>query len=152
MLTTSIVACLHFVFAFGIVATLFFEWFTFSRAPTLQEAQRLAAADRFYGLFAMGLLIVGGIRAASFEKGWDYYAHNGFFHLKLTVFLVMGLLSIVPTVRFIRWRPELKAGRAPQVSEAQYRLVARCLAAQMLLLLVLLASASLMAHGIGSRG
>jgi putative membrane protein len=152
MLTSSIVAYLHFVFAFGIVATLFFEWMTFSRAPTLQEARRLAAADRWYGLFAMGLLVVGGLRAASFGKGWEFYAHNGFFHLKLTLFVVIGLLSIYPTVRFIRWRPELKAGRAPQVSEAQYRIVARCLGAQMLLLAVLLASASLMAHGVGSRG
>lgn len=151
MLTASLVAFLHFVCAFGIVGVLAFEWLTFSRSPTLQDARRLAAADRWYGLFAGALLVVGGIRAASFEKGWAYYAGNGVFHLKLTLFLVMGLLSIYPTIRFIRWRPDLQAGRAPQMSESQYRLVARCLAAQMLLLLVLLLAASLMAHGIGAR-
>jgi putative membrane protein len=150
MLIPSLVAYLHFVFAFGISATLFLEWRTFSRTPTLQEAKRIAAADRWYGLFAMGLLVVGGVRAALFEKGWGYYGHNGLFHLKLALFVVIGLLSIYPTVRFIKWRPELQAGRAPQVSEEQYRLISRLLSAQMLLLLVLLLSASLMAHGIGS--
>jgi putative membrane protein len=150
MLIPSLVAFLHFAFAFGITATLFFEWLTFSRTPTLQEARRIAAADRWYGLFAMGLLVVGGIRAAMFEKGWGYYGHNGFFHLKLTLFVVIGLLSIYPTIRFVKWRPELQAGRAPQVSEAQYTRVSRLLSAQMVLLVLLLLSASLMAHGIGS--
>ncbi|HEX3140803.1 MAG TPA: DUF2214 family protein [Rhizobacter sp.] len=152
MLATSLVATLHFVCAFGIAAVLFFEWLTFSRTPTLQEAKHLAQADRWYGIFAGLLLVIGFVRAYHFEKGWAYYAGNSFFHLKLTLFLAIGLLSIVPTVRFIRWRPELTAGRAPQVSEAQYRRVALCLALQMLLIVPLLLSASLMAHGVGSHG
>jgi putative membrane protein len=152
MLAKSLVAYLHFVFAFGIAATLFFEWFTYSRTPTLAEGRRLALADRWYGLFAMGLLVVGFVRAYSFEKGWSFYLHSPFFHLKLTLFILVGLVSIYPTIRFIRWAPELKAGRAPVVTEAQHRLISRSLAVEMVLLALLLLSASLMANGVGVRG
>ena len=79
----------------------------------------------------------------------DYYLHNPFFHLKLSLFVLVGLLSIYPTVRFMRWQPELRAGRAPQVTNAQHKLIARCLSVQMLVLAVLVLSASLMAHGVG---
>ncbi|HET7794453.1 MAG TPA: DUF2214 family protein [Rhizobacter sp.] len=152
MLAKSLIAYLHFIAAFGIAATLFFEWFTYSRTPTVAEARRLAVADRLYGLFAMGLLVVGFVRAYSFEKGWAFYLHSPFFHAKLTLFVLIGLISIYPTVRFIRWAPELKAGRAPQVSEAQHKLISRSLVAEMLLLLGLLLSASLMANGVGVSG
>jgi putative membrane protein len=151
MLASSLVAYLHFVSAFGLVATLFFEWFTFSRTPTALDAKRLALADRWYGLFAVVLLVVGFTRAYAFGKGFDFYLHSPFFHLKLTLFVLIGLLSIYPTIRFMRWRPDIQAGRAPQVTAAQHRIISRSLAAQMLLLLLLLLAASLMAHGVGAR-
>ena len=150
MLVSSLVAYLHFAAAFGIAATLFFEWFTFSKTPTVQEARRLALADRWYGISAVVLLLAGFTRAYAYEKGFAFYLANPFFHLKLTLFVLMGLSSIYPTIRFLRWKPELSAGRAPAVSEAQHKLIARCLGLQMLLLAGLLLSASLMAHGVGS--
>ncbi|MGY4831419.1 DUF2214 family protein [Sphaerotilaceae bacterium SBD11-9] len=148
MLASSFIAFLHFAFAFGIAATLFFEWFTFSQAPTLREAQRLAVADRWYGAFAGGLLAVGALRVFYFEKGWEFYLHSPFFHLKITLFIVIGLLSIYPTVSFARWRPALHAGQAPQVSAQQYQRISRLLRLQLLLLIPLLLSASLMAKGV----
>jgi putative membrane protein len=151
MLIKSLVAYAHFIAAFGIAATLFFEWFTFSRTPTSIEAKRLALADRWYGIFAAVLLIAGFTRAFAYEKGIHFYLHSPFFHLKLSLFVAIGLLSIYPTVRFMRWRPEIQAGRAPQVSESQYRVISRVLSLQMVLLVVLLLSASLMANGVGAR-
>lgn len=149
MLAKSLVAYVHFLAAFGIAATLFFEWFTYSRTPTVQEAKRLALADRWYGLFAMLMLVVGFARAYHFEKGWSFYLHSPFFHLKLTLFILIGLVSIYPTVRFIQWGAALKAGQAPQITDAQHTLISRCLNAEMVLLALLLLSASLMANGVG---
>jgi putative membrane protein len=149
MVAKSFFAFLHFAAAFGLVATVFFEWTTFSRTPTAIEARRIAVADRWYGAFAGALLAVGFLRVFYFEKGADFYFHSPFFHLKLTLFVVMGLLSIYPTVRFLKWRDDIKAGRAPNVTEAQYRGIHRCLTVQMIIVLPLLASASLMAAGVG---
>ena len=72
MIAKSLVAYLHFLSAFGIAATLFFEWFTFSRTPTALEAKRMALADRWYGIFAALLIIIGFARAYHFEKGWAF--------------------------------------------------------------------------------
>lgn len=149
MLVKSLFAYIHFITAFGVVATLFFEWFTFSRAPTAIEARRLALADRWYGLFAGLVLVVGLVRAYAYEKGFEFYLSNPFFHLKVTLFVLIGLLSIYPTVRFARWRPDIQAGRVPVVSEAQHKLISRLLSAQMVLLALVLLSASLMANAVG---
>lgn len=149
MIASSLVAALHFVAAFGIASTLFFEWFTFSRTPTLAEARRIALADRWYGIFAGVLLVAGFARALHFEKGWSFYAHSPFFHLKLTLFVLVGLLSIYPTLRFIRWAPALKAGRAPELGDREHTLIARLLGVQMVLLVMIVVSASLMAHAVG---
>jgi putative membrane protein len=151
MLAKSLFAYLHFLAAFGIAAALFYEWFTFSRTPTVVEARRLAMADRWYGLFAGVLLIVGFIRAFYFEKGIAFYGHSPFFHLKITLFVVIGLLSIYPTIRFARWRPDIQAGRAPTVTDSQFKLISRTLGAEMILLVALLLCASLMANGVGAR-
>jgi len=151
MIAKSLVAYMHFLCAFGIAATLFYEWFTFSRTPTALEAKRLALADRWYGIFAVALLIAGFTRAFHFEKGMDFYLHSPFFHLKITLFVVIGLLSIYPTIRFIRWRPDIQAGRAPTITDAQFKLISRSLAAEMILLVALLLCASLMANGVGAR-
>jgi putative membrane protein len=148
MLASSFIAFLHFVFAFGIAATLFFEWYTFSKTPSLRDAQRLSAADRWYGAFAMGLLAVGTLRVVYFEKGWEFYRATPFFHLKITLFVLIGLLSIYPTVSFMRWRSAIQAGQAPQVSEQQYQRISRSLALQLMLLVPLVLSASLMAKGM----
>ena len=37
-------------------------------------------------------------------KGEDFYLHNPYFHAKVGAFVLVGLLSILPTVKFMRWR------------------------------------------------
>jgi putative membrane protein len=150
MATSALFAFLHFVAVFGIVATIFLQWQTMSRTPTLAEARRLQRCDRAYGAFAAMVLIVGFIRAWYFEKGIAYYLANPFFHAKLTLFVLIGLLSIYPTVRFIKWRPQTRQGAAPNVSEREYGRIMLALRAEMALLLGMALCASLMARGIGS--
>ena len=69
---SALLAFLHFVAAFGIVAVVFLEWQTMSPAPTLAEARRLQVCDRWYGVFAVLVLVVGTLRFMYFEKGRDF--------------------------------------------------------------------------------
>jgi putative membrane protein len=57
-----------------------------------------------YGIFAALILIVGFSRAILAAKGWDYHAHNAFFWAKIAIFLVIGLLSVPPTIVYVKWR------------------------------------------------
>lgn len=150
MIASAGIAFLHFAAVFGVFGTLVGEWLVFSRAPTVAQARQLQRLDRLYGLSATVLLVAGGIRAWRFEKGLDYYLSNPFFHLKLTLFVLVGLLSIYPTVAFIRWSNDLKAGRAPVVTEAQHAWIARLLKIELVALFAILVCASLMAKGIGA--
>ena len=88
MLISSLVAFLHFVAAFGIVATVVYEWLTFSRTPTHTEARRIQLSDRWYGIFAGLILVVGYLRVYYFEKGSEFYFSSPFFRVKLLLFLV----------------------------------------------------------------
>jgi len=149
MLISAVFAFLHFVAVFGIVATIFLEWQTMSRTPTHAEAGRLQLCDRWYGVFAGMVLIVGFLRVYFFEKGHAYYTANPFFHAKLALFVLVGLLSIYPTVRFIKWRRQTNQGLAPVVSDQEYRWIMFVLRAEVVLILGMALCASLMARAVG---
>ena len=148
MVASALFAFLHFLAVFGIVGAIFFEWQTMSRAPSYREATRIQLCDRWYGIFAAIVLAVGFLRVFYFEKGWAFYKANPFFHAKLTLFVLIGLLSIYPTVRFIKWRPQTSQGFAPAVTEREYRRIMLVLHTEMLLLLAMAMCASLMVRGV----
>jgi len=148
-MASAAVAFVHFAAVFGVFGALVGEWLVFSGAPTLAQPRQLQQLDRVYGASAAVLLVAGGLRAYRFEKGLNYYLANPFFHLKLTLFLVVGLLSIYPTVVFIRWRRDLAAGRAPTVTATQRTWITLLLKFEVVALFAIVACASLMAKGIG---
>ncbi|HEY0506419.1 MAG TPA: DUF2214 family protein, partial [Lysobacter sp.] len=65
-----------------------------------------------YGAVAGLLLVVGLLRVWFGIKGYDFYLHNPWFHAKMGAFVLVGLLSILPTLRFLRWRRALAANPA----------------------------------------
>ncbi len=42
------------------------------------------------------------------HQGRAVYAHNSAFHAKVGLFIIIGLLSVPPTLRYFRWRAALK--------------------------------------------
>lgn len=150
MVASALFSALHFGAVLAIAGTLFFEWLTLSRTPTLDDARRLQEADRWYGIAAGVLLVAGFVRVYLFEKGKDYYFSNTFFILKLALFIAVGLISIVPTVKFIGWRKHTRQGQAPVLSAADFKLLRRALNAELLLLALIVLCASLMAKGLGA--
>jgi putative membrane protein len=150
MTTGAAFAFLHFLAVFGIFATVVLEWQTMSRTPSPAEARRIRIADRWFGIFAGVVLVVGFLRVYYFEKGKAFYAANPFFHAKLTLFVLIGLLSIYPTVRFIKWGAQTKQGLAPVLARGEYRWIMTILRVELILLLGMALCASLMARGVGS--
>jgi putative membrane protein len=138
-----VLAVIHHVLIFGLFGVLFAE-FVLVR-PGLEPAmvRRIAAIDLWYGITAGLIILVGFSRAIFAAKGWDYYSHNLFFWAKLGTFAIIGLLSLWPTLRYLRWRRE---GRAPEADILQVR---RLLWAQVALFALLLLFAAAMARGYG---
>ena len=82
-------------------------------------------------------------------KGWAYYAVNIFFWAKIATFVVVALLSIVPTVAIIRWRNALNSDATFVLPANAIRRVRRYLWAEAVLFLLLPVFAAAMARGYG---
>ena len=75
---------------------------------TVDNARRILTADLMFGIAAGVVLVIGMLRVGFFEKGPEYYWHSATFVAKFTLFVIVGLLSIYPTVEFLRWRTPLR--------------------------------------------
>jgi putative membrane protein len=80
--------------------------------------ERLVMVDRIYGVTAVGVLVTGIARTWWGIKGTAWYWTNWLLLLKVGLFVAVVLMSIKPTLTFIRWRRQLRAdGRLPDAGE-----------------------------------
>ncbi len=149
MYASALMAFLHHLAAFTVVAALAVEVALFRPPLSLIQARRLLRTDLVFGVAATAVLIVGMLRVAFFEKGPGYYRHDVFFLVKLGAFIAAALISIYPTVTFLAWNKRLKAGLAPEVAEERTRAVRLCMMLELTAIVVILFAAALMARGFG---
>lgn len=82
--------------------------------------ERLVKVDRIYGIAAGVVLLTGLLRIYLGAKGSSYYWSNWLLHAKLGMFVLVGLISILPTLRFARWAKALRTtGALPAAEEVR---------------------------------
>ena len=105
MSTEILLRYIHFISILTIVGVLVSEHMLLKKQMTRSEIARLAKIDAIYGLAALTLLVAGlTLWLGGFGKPSVNYTRNWVFHLKLTLFLSIGLLSIYPTIFFLKQR------------------------------------------------
>jgi putative membrane protein len=119
---STLFAFLHHV-CLQLVSAIAIEFALIRQALTLASARRLQVTDMVLGIAAGALLVIGLLRVFFFEKGRDYYFHSPAFMAKFSVFIAIGLLSIIPTVEFLSWRGAPKVGQVPAIGAKKLRLV-----------------------------
>jgi putative membrane protein len=97
-------AALHHLLVFALTAMLVAQAVLLRGPLEASIIPRLAKLDAGYGTCAGALLAVGLCRVFFGVKGADFYLHNPWFHAKVGTFVLVGLLSILPTVRYARWK------------------------------------------------
>jgi putative membrane protein len=108
--------------------------------------RRLATVDLGYGI-AAGVIVVAGVARVIFgAKGWLFYIHNPWFWAKMATFLGVGLLSIYPTVLFIRWHGAADADASFVPPPAAVAAVRRTIVIEAALLGLIVACAAAMAR------
>jgi len=152
MTASALFAFLHHAAAFLLVAVVMVELVLMRSELTVASARTLLRMDAVYGASAVVLLIVGFVRVFQTEKGADYYFHSGPFLAKLALFVVVAVLSIMPTVQFMGWRKALRAGQLPQLDDARRRRIRMIIHIELTLLFLIMLFAALMARGIGFIG
>jgi putative membrane protein len=115
----------------------------------IAEIRRIQRVDLAYGISAGLLLLVGLLRVFYFEKGPNFYMNNPFFWVKMAAFLFVALLSLDPTIRYIRWNRTLRQNNVPEISEPEYKRTRLLLWLEIIGIAVILLAAPMMARGIG---
>lgn len=139
---------IHFVSIFIIVSTLVAEHLFLKREMTRKELAKLARIDAVYGIAAL-ILVTAGLTLwlGSFGKASVYYSKNWIFHIKITLFIIVGILSIKPTFFFLRQRK----GQPDEIVSVPASIF-RMLRLELLLLFIIPLLAGLMSRGIGYFG
>ena len=149
---SALFAFLHHAAAFTLVAALVSERILTQESLTLRDAQRILTSDRVFGISAGVVLVIGLLRVAFFEKGEQYYLHSAPFIAKMVLFVIVGVLSIYPTLEFLSWRKALALGEVPAVSEEKMNTVRLILRLELAGAVLIVLCAALMARGIGFFG
>lgn len=102
MLAEILTRYAHFIFILIMTSTLIGEALLVKPLMTRAELKTMAKLDGLYGLSAVLLVAAGLTLWLGVGKPAEYYTKNPVFHLKLTLAVVIGLISIYPTVFYIK--------------------------------------------------
>jgi putative membrane protein len=86
----------------------------------------LSVTNVIYWVSVILILISGLLRWFVVDtKGVAFFNHQPLFHIKLTLFVVLALISIIPALKFLKWRKQSKADDAfiPAEKEIKKRLM-----------------------------
>lgn len=137
---------LHFIAVFAIVGAIVAEQFLVSKSMKRHQLKLAAKIDGIYALGVILVLIAGLILWFWVGKPAEFYTKNWIFHTKMTLFAVLGLLSIYPTIFFLKNR---KGKELDEMVDVPI-LVRICLRLELALLFIIPILASFMSLGIGS--
>ncbi|QBB72363.1 DUF2214 family protein [Pseudolysobacter antarcticus] len=149
MIIDAVLAYLHFLSIFFLAFTLLREWALLRGGPPALDIKALVRTDRHYLYAAIAVLASGLGRVLLGIKPWAFYAHNPVLHVKIGLFVLIGILSIQPTLAFIRWRRAQAADADYRVAPNDWRFVRRMLLIELHLLALIPLLATLMARGVG---
>jgi len=143
-----VLAVLHHLALLAVFGCLLAELALLRLSPGPAWVELLARIDLGDGIAAAAALCAGIARVLWGIKGPAFYADNPVFWLKLGLFVLIGLISVIPTLGYLRWRREARAdGTLP--GRAEVARLRRWVAVQVPLFAGLPLLAVLMARGVG---
>ncbi len=146
MYAEAIVRYLHFIGILTWVSALVAQWLLLKPSLSRAEIQRLAKIDTVYGISAVLVVGMGFLLWFGVGKPAEFYNVNGIFHTKVTLAIIVGILSVIPTLFFNRNR---KGEDLQEQIEVPSK-VRRIILIELGLMAIIPLLATIMARGIGS--
>jgi len=117
--------------------------------PSIKKDQikSLATIDLIYLLSAIVVLTTGILRWFVYGKGYDFYMSTPLFHIKLTLFIIIGILSIFTPIKILKWRKQVKHGQEPDITEKGVKKLLMFIRIELLLIAIIPLLAVLIARG-----
>lgn len=145
----ALLAYLHYISIFTLIVFLTAEAVVLRPGMTPEIRKRLGRYDAVYGVAAVAVLITGALRVMYGAKGYAFYVHNPVFHIKVGLFILVGLLSIVPTINILRWNKQGKTLPDFVPTPSEIAKTRRWVMIESHLIVFIPLAAVLMARGIG---
>jgi putative membrane protein len=144
----ALLAYAHFVCIFALASLLAGELVILRKTLPADLFRRLQRIDRWYGIVA-GLVIASGLaRLFLGVKGAAFYTHNPVFWTKMTLFVVVALLSIPPTIAYVRWNARRSADGSVVLGDAELTRLRRFLWLEVGVFALIPLCAAFMARGL----
>ena len=145
----AILAYLHFVAIFMLFAFLTTQAILI-RAPLEARTVRLIGrTDLWYFGSAFAVLVTGFLRAVLGAKGADFYFNAWPIYAKIALFVAVGVISVKPTMTFIRWRRAQDDNASWQVPPDEQAKVRRLIMIEVHLAALIPVFAVIMSRGLG---
>ena len=145
----TLLAAFHHICVFGLFVILAAEMTLVRPGMSAENVMRVVRVDGMYGILAVLVLVAGGLRVFYGAKGAAFYTHNPVFWIKIGLFITIGLLSIPPTLNYIRWRKALRNNPNAFPESSAIAATRKFIHIELALLFLLPILAALMARGIG---
>lgn len=145
----AILAYLHFIAIFTLFAFLTAEAMLLRRALDAATVRLLGRVDIWFFGSAVVVLATGFSRLAFGAKGAEFYLSAWPVYVKVGLFLLVGMMSVYPTLAFIRWRRELDRDAGWQVPADEQRRMRRIAMIEVHIAALIPAVAVVMSRGLG---
>lgn len=149
MLGTVILPWVHYLAVLLMSGMLLAQMYLLKLSGAPGAVRMIARVDRIYGIAALLVFVTGMARIWHGGRGSAYYWHNGAFHGVVGLFVLTALISIVPTLRFVRWRKAADAGALP--GEAEVRKTRIFIHVQLTAVFIIALMITMVAKGYGSH-
>ena len=148
MALDAFLAYLHFAAIFVLFGYLLVEMAMIRDELDAAAVRRIARADLIYFGSAIAVLATGMLRLAFGAKGPDYYLSWWPIYAKIATFVVVGVISVVPTLTFLRWKKAVALDPAFEVPPEEQRRMRRFIMVELHLAALIPVFAVIMARGL----
>jgi putative membrane protein len=144
----ALLAYAHFICIFALASLLAGELMLLRKTLPEDLLRRLRGIDRWYGIVA-GLVVASGLgRLFLGLKGAPFYTHNPVFWTKMGLFVAVALISIAPTIAFVRWGARVSADGSIVLADGEFTRIRNLVWLQLVLFLFIPLCAVFMARGL----
>ncbi len=144
----AVLAYLHFIAIFMLFGYLIVESLMLKSALDSAAIRKLGRIDLIYGGAAVAVLVTGFLRLVYGAKGPDFYLQSWPVYVKIGLFLLVGIISVTPTLNFVRWRRYLDHDAAWQVPPDEQRRMRRLVMVELHLAGMIPVFAVIMSRGL----
>ena len=145
----ALVAYTHYLGIILCFGALIFERITLKINLSKNETISIIIADIIYGIAGLAILVTGILRVKYYGQGGEFYTSNPIFWVKVSLYILIGSISLYPTTTYILWAIPLSKNKLPVISENLVKRFKLIIMTELVGFAVIPFFATLMSRGIG---